>query len=268
MTVEIAKPAIWDVKSYIRPIETIAGGIRAWTHLAELRPPNEPPCRGYVKHFPVGYHRGLLNEWLGHIIMQALGVPQPRAALMQAPVMALEGAPLAWAFVSCQPVPRFEGTPAQIYSLNDPGQHKALVQRLFSCKALPLLIAADQVIKNADRHLGNLVFTGKQSIVAIDHSDILGGPTWAISEHWFTQVWAKSRLIEEIAPISTLKTSTIAAILACAELASERIFQIYPALYKALDACTNADVEAALQAIWWRALELRQWFQERLYLLT
>jgi hypothetical protein len=268
MVANVFTPPVWSSSAYIRPIQTVIGGVRAWTHLAELRPPNEPPCRAYVKHFPIGNHRGLLNELIGHTVMHAMGVPQPRAALVQAPVLALPGNPVAWAFASCQPTPRFEGTPVQIYNLADPKKYTELVERLFSCPALPLLIAVDQLVQNADRNLGNLVFTSKSGFVAIDHSDILGGPAWTTDQHWFQQTWAKSRLIEDVVQIHSLKPQLKGAILVSSEQVSQKFFAFQLQLRDALEEGKNSDVQAAMHAVWWRCLDLTSWFKDRLQLLT
>lgn len=268
MTRTFTPPAIWPATAYIRPIQPALGGIRAFTHLADLRQPDGVACRGYVKHYPAHLTRGLFNEWFGYTLMQALGVPQPPCAIMQAPVMAMPGNPLAWAFVSCQPRPRFDGTPVQIYNLKDPNQHAELKKRLFACHALPLLIAADQILKNADRNLGNMVFTGKNNFVAIDHSDILGGPAWTTAETHFTQAWATSRLIEQFETLDTLKPAMVSAIMASAELASEAYFEAQLELAQALNAHQNGDTKAALDMAWWRAVDLRNWFKDKFRLMA
>ena len=138
----IADVAVWPEECYLRPIRKAPDGATGFTHLASLRPPQQPDCRAYVKHFADNAQKGLFNEWFGYIVMRALGVPQPSAAFIRAPAFGLEGAPMGWAFVSCEPSPTFDGTPKQLYNFNDPQQHAQLVQRLFSCTAIPLLIAA------------------------------------------------------------------------------------------------------------------------------
>lgn len=268
MTLSSDALPLWPETSYIRPIENTLGGIRAYTHLADLRPPQGSACRGYVKHFPETHGKGLFNEWFGYIIMRALGVPQPPAAIMLAPVFALPGGPLAWAFVSCQPRPVFEGTPSQIYQLQNPAHHAQLKRRLFACPALPLLIAADQLLKNADRHLGNLVFTGRDQFVAIDHSDILGGPDWRYADTHFSQKWAVSRLIEEFETLTTLPEQARSAILAKAEAISAAYFAGQSALALTLGSVVQSDVRAAMDMVWWRALALCDWFKDKLQLVV
>ena len=266
--VKIEPPPVWDKSTYIRPIQTTVGGLRAFTHLAELRPPGIRPCRAYVKHFAPTAHRCLFNEWFGYTFMQAMGVPQPKAGFVLAPVHALPGAPLQWGFASCQPSPMFEGTPVQLYNLANPEQHKALAKRLLACTAMPLLIAVDQLVKNGDRNMGNLVFTGKTGFVAIDHSDILGGPAWALTDTHFTQRWEICKPIELVAAVADLKNDAKSAILASAQLVSQQLFELQAQFGLALGAHCQTDVSAALAMVWWRALELEKWFKHKLGLMT
>lgn len=265
MTISIKLPAIWDAKQYIRPISVERGGRMAQTHLALLRNEKGQNVRGYVKHYGQHQPRGLFNEWFGYTLLSALGVPQPECAVLPAP---LPGTSLVgWAFVSLQPVPTFQGTPKQIYDLADPKQHQTLIKRLMACPALPLLVAADQLLANADRNMGNLVFTGKQQFVAIDQGGILGGLQWTLADLWFTQKWALSIPIEVLTPIDSLSLTQKNSIYAAAELVEQAFFELQHELGTALGADHHTEVHAAMQAVWWRALMLAQWFRNRLDLL-
>ncbi len=230
---------------------------------------SDPPCaaaqRGYVKHYSTEQPRGLLNEWLGYTLQAALGVPQPESAILPAPLPAT--GQTGWAFVSLQPVPTFQGTPKQLYNLADPKQHQALIKRLMACPALPLLVAADQLLANDDRNMGNLVFTGKQQFVAIDQGSILGGLNWELADLWFTPQWARSRPIEDLTPIDSLSLAQKNAIFAAAELVEQAYFDQQTALHAALGSPNNTEVHTAMHAIWWRALTLTQWFKNRLDLM-
>lgn len=267
MTSPIKTPETWKSEQYIRPIELTTGGIRAWTHLAALKRPDGTSCRGYVKHFPSNYTKALLNEWMGYTIMHRMGVPQPPAAIMPAPAQALPGAPLAWAFVSCQPSPTFDGTPAQLYDIRDPAKYAALIKRIFSCHALPLLIACDQLLKNNDRNLGNLVFTGKSSFVAIDHSDVFGGPSWEAKDTHFKQEWSRSKLIEDLMAIQTVPANIKSAIVASAELVAEAYIDAQRELALALNSGAESDVKSALDMVWWRTLPIQEWFKEKFLMI-
>jgi hypothetical protein len=267
-TPALKRPEVWTAAQYIRPISAEGGGIRAATHLAEVRSPLGVPLRAYVKHFPINTPRALFNEVFGHVVMAALGVPQPQAAVMPAPIDVLPQKPWGWAFVSCEPRPTFEGTPKQIYNFTEPTEYAQLVQRLFSCPALPVLIAADQILKNADRNIGNLVLTGKSSFVAIDNGEILGGGAWQLGDLWFPQEWVTSKLIEELVPIHSLPGDVRNALYASAQEVSDRFFEVQSELRAALDCGSSIEADAALDAVWWRCLPVAEWFRQRLQLIA
>ena len=257
-------PAIWPPSSYIRPIKAEHGGQRAYTHFAELRDPDGKPCRGYVKHFPANFHRALFNEWFGYTVLSSLGVPQPACAIMQAPVLNDPAGIVAWAFVSCEPRPAFEGTPKELYNSKDAEQLKALTRRLFNCPSLPLMIAADQLLMNDDRNLGNLVFTSKSAFVAIDHADILGGASWVDNPLLKPTNWATSKLIEKLVDINDLSPNLKSSLVASAEIVQESFYLMQTDLKAALECSANGESSIAMDAVWWRCAEISQWFKLRL----
>lgn len=260
---------VWPDNAYLRPIAVATGGLRAYTHLANVHPPGGTPCRAYIKHFPEAATKGLFNEWFGYTLMRAMGVPQPAAAIMRAPVFGHPDSVMAWAFVSCEATPTYDGTPKQRYNIDDPKQHAQLVKRLFDCDQIPLLIAADQMLMNDDRNLGNLVFTGKKSFVAIDHGCILGGDAWQSADLWFTAKWVNSKLLSDrLVPIANHSPTLRSSVCACAELVSEQYFAVQTELRLALESAQNPDVCLALDAVWWRCLPIAQWFKSRLRLLV
>ena len=257
-------PQIWPSTCYVRKIQQQHGGIRAFTHLAQLVSPTGEPCRGYVKHFPASAPRGLFNEWFGYTAMSALSVPQPACAFMEVPIDGVA----AWAFVSLQPTPTFEGTPKEQYNVSDVDQLTTLIKRLLDCHDLPRLIAADQLVMNGDRNLGNLVFTGKRSFVAIDHSDILGGHDWELENLLKTTTWSRSKIIEDLIGIKNLRPSTCGALVAAAEIVQQAYFDTQIELKMALNVGTSRDAEIAIDALWWRCLKIDSWFRNRLKLLA
>jgi hypothetical protein len=267
-TPTLKRPQVWTAAQYVRSIRQEAGGARAATHLAEVRSPLGVALRAYVKHFPDNTPRGMFNEVFGHVVMSVLGVPQPEVAVMPAPIDMLPAKPWAWAFVSCEPRPTFEGTPKQIYNYLDPEQHAKLVQRLFACPALPILIAADQLLKNGDRNIGNLVLTGKSSFVAIDHGEILGGGNWQLGDMWFAQQWVPSKLIENLVPVDSLKPEMRSALYASAQLVADKFFETQNELRVALECGSSVDAAGAMDAVWWRCLPIAEWFRERLKLVA
>jgi hypothetical protein len=263
----IQTPPVWDSSCYIRPIALQTSGASAVTHLAQLCAPDGKLCRGYVKHFYQHSPQGLFNEWFGHTLLSALGIPQPPAAVMCGP-MYDNLAPLAWAFVSCEPTPRFDGTPKEIYNLAIIGQYKHLVARLFACASLPALVAADQLAINADRNIGNIVFTGDNSFVAIDHMDILGGSCWTAHSLQAPPAWVESKLIERLVTPVQLSPAMRNTVYAAAQVVQEQYKAIDLAFKEALKYSDGNDVATAIDAIALRCDPMTDWFKEKLNLLT
>lgn len=256
-------PAVLAQENYLRLVQIQDGGVRALTHLALVRGANGKPQRAYVKHFPDVAPRSLFNEWFGYIFMSAMGVPQPEAAVMLAPVP--EQSHLAWAFVSFEPLPRNNGTPKEIYNLANQEHIHLMAARLLACDHFGLLNAADQLCINGDRNLGNLVFTGQRSFVAIDHSDILGGYDWKLDSLLRPTTWAQAKLIELCQAVKTLQPSQSNALIAAADVAIEALYDQWQPLRTALQDSPEACV--ALNAVWWRSLCVAQWYRERLHSL-
>lgn len=265
MTVKI--PPTWEPTHYARFIRLENSGQQAITHLATLKPPNGTPCRAYVKHYPEHYHRGLFNEWFGYIILSTLGVPQPPAAILPAPVPGTRD--LAWAFCSMEPRPTFEGSAKYIYNIANPAQYNALIKRLFEdCEhLLPGLIAADQLLLHADRNIGNIVFTGKRSFVAIDAGGVLGGPNCPPEQLLYPAGWVRSKLIEDLIPLAKIKPKLGNALIAAAQVAAEQFYAHHGELTKALNYRENRDVTICFDALWWRTLNLERLFRIQLNIL-
>lgn len=267
-----AVPPIWPNTAYVRPLSLMDGGRRAATHRATLRPPGQrDTVRGYVKHFFPNAPRGLVNEVIGWSINRLLGVPQAPAALMPAPTWG--GLTEALAFVSLEARPTFEGRACELYDITVPAQRAALTARLRQCNNLPLLVAADQLHANGDRHLGNLGFTGKHSFAVFDQSDILGGCDWSPHHLLKPTPWAHHHLIGDAGPNATmlpfalldsgLKSQLVNAV----QLALRRFYEGQAGLREALMTGHNDDTRLGMDAIFWRSLTLEAQFRQRLNLL-
>lgn len=263
----VATPPTWSAENYHSFVRLETSGQQAITHLALLKKPDGGLCRAYVKHYPVEFGRGLFNEWFGHTVFSALGIPQPPAAVMPAPVPGTDT--VAWAFCSLEPTPRFEGTAKFIYDLQKPGQYPALVKRLFEdCShLLPGLIAADQLLIHPDRNIGNIAFTGKSSFVAIDAGGILGGADCHPSNLLRPAGWVRSKLIEDLIDIATIKPKTGNALIAAAQCVTERFHERHAEIAQALDYPGHNEVAVCFDAVWWRTLELEDLFRSKLGIL-
>jgi hypothetical protein len=267
----IATPPVWDVSCYLRPIKAQGGGNMAHTHLAQLRSPDGVICRAYIKHYTEQSPRGLFNEWFGHTLLGAIGIPLPAAAVMLAPRFDALDSPAQWAFVSCEPTPRCDGTPKERYNLHSYEHLEHLRERLFLCDMLPALIAADQLIINGDRNMGNLVFTGAHTFVAIDHGEILGGSNWTFEGLQSTPVWATSKIIESLTRIEHISRNDRSRIYAAAQVMQERYTQLNHELKNYLNGGKDEphpETAAAIAAIDMRGEPMIDWFRRILNLLA
>lgn len=256
-------PVVLPQEHYLRLIKIQDGGIRALTHLAMVRSASGKPQRAYVKQFPHIAPRSLFNEWFGYIFMSAVGVPQPEAGVLLAPVPGQER--LAWAFVSFEPMPHSEGTPKEIYDISSAAHFKIMTARLLACHSFALLNAADQLCINGDRNIGNLVFTGPRSFVAIDHSDILGGYEWNRDSLLRPTTWASAKLVELCQAVQPLTATQRDALVAAADVAIEALYLHWLPLREALQ--NDSDAYTALDAVWWRSLSVAHWYRDKLQLL-
>lgn len=233
------------------------------THQAIILNAAKEECRAFVKHFPIDQPRSMFNEWFGYCLMAALGVPQPATAIMPAPRLGAPGI-LEWAFVSFMPKPVCEGTPKEIYNLNDATHFKAIADRLMQCHAFAGMVAADQLCMNDDRNIGNIVFTGAKSFVVIDHNQILGGNSWQRDDLLKPTEWVRSVPIELCSQFSTIHKGTANALVASAEVTAEALWTCFTELQNALTQSNPADANLALNAVWWRSLQLADWFKQKL----
>lgn len=234
------------------------------THLAVIADESKNQCQAFVKHFPASKPKGLFNEWFGYTMMSVLGIPQPHAALMPAPRWGSSDA--LWAFVSFMPTPTCEGTPKALYNWNNYTDIMALAERLMKCPAFPAMIAADQLCMNADRNMGNLVFTGKNSFVVIDHSEVLGGNSWHVDDLLKPTSWVESKPMKMCAALSGISKPLSSSIYASAEVAAEKLWERFDELHTELTANDQRDTKIALDAVWWRSLSLAAWFKNELQL--
>jgi len=261
----VKTPEQWHLNRYRRFIRLEGDGRRAITHLAEVVDSAGDLCAAYVKHYGPHTPRGLFNEWFGHTLLNALQIAQPAAAIMPAP-NPVTGR-VEWAFVSLVPRPKYEGSAKQMYNIRDRDQYKALVKRLFNeCEQLlPGLIAADQLLINTDRNIGNLLFVSKGRFLVIDCGEILGGASSDASCLMFPQGWARSVLIEDLVPLSTLKTGLKNAIIAAGQLLIDKFYDEQSAIMAAISYPENRETYLPFEAVWWRTLELDSLFGDKFY---
>lgn len=144
------------------------------------------PRRVYVKMYPPD-NRGLVNEVIGYLLAEALGlcVP-PQAAVALVPRDALPAVPF-W-------VPRGQGAVAWCtadlaapslkvaYRLDPESPLAPVVKELCKADTTPALVAFDDWLANIDRNLGNLLRLAKGRYCVIDHGRALTGPHWRVAD--------------------------------------------------------------------------------------
>lgn len=139
--------------------------------------------RVYVKLYAPDT-RGLINEIIGHLLAEALGlcVP-PRAAVALIPRDALPAVPpwvphgqsaVAWCTEDLA-APSLKVA----YRLDPAAPPLApLIKELCTADTTRALVAFDDWIANVDRNLGNLLRLAKGRYCVIDHGHALTGPHW------------------------------------------------------------------------------------------
>lgn len=260
-------PPLLQQNAYLGPVPGAelrppGGGTRN-THLALIRY-ESGTRRAYIKHFPDDEPFGLFNEALACTILTGLGVPCAAGAVIYAPVMG--AGPIRPAFASLETTAKFEGTAKQIYYAQAAGIVE-ITRRFHACGAFASIVAADQLLANSDRNLGNIAFVGPHSLEIFDHDAILGGPCLPMERLYEPLGWARSKLIEDLNPIHTLPKTVKTSIMAAAEVLLERFYQIQPDFRDAIQVKADRRSCASADAIWWRSLDLVDWFRQRLGLL-
>lgn len=166
-------------------LEHVEGGIDASTHRALIAFNAQATLTEvHAKIYWKGRTpRGLVNEVIGHILATAAGLPvAPRAAVLlcSTATLALHYPDTDWSHAGdtyplwC--VETIQGTsPAQLYRAGGLDViHKDLMRWPEAAGAL----AFDTWVANVDRHLGNLIRTGKSRYALIDHGRVCTGPAW------------------------------------------------------------------------------------------
>lgn len=163
-------------------------------HVARYRLDKNTSVEAYTKIYPSdnGRNRGLINEITGYLICSALGIPQPETAFVaMIPVRYLAGTDEASPLIRqlaqqrieypafC--TKRLEGKSAawRLPSLELP----TLMEDVKAWEELPSTLALDDTIANVDRHLNNLIRTGKKSFAVIDNGILATTPESGV-HHW------------------------------------------------------------------------------------
>lgn len=152
--------SVFDLHEPIVPIDDGKGVVQAWAGNGELFPVFVKPCRSYQ----------LVREVLCNLLANALGLPVPRAVLLD---------------VSSSPEGRhlleLHGEGKFAFGVERRGVDLRQVLRrnrrtedmLLDWPLLPRAIAFDEWVGNEDRTAGNLLFEGRGRYLLIDHEQAL-----------------------------------------------------------------------------------------------
>ncbi|WP_339349883.1 hypothetical protein [uncultured Alteromonas sp.] len=158
-------------------------GQMATTYACRVRWDENTESKAFVKRFSNNDLLGICNEITGYLIAKASELPVPRYAGLintkdgQFPQSSV---PLYdWAFV----VSNLPGnTPGSFYNLDDITRCKSLMNLVAGWNKVSDVIAFDDWVANEDRHLGNIMVTGRNNIHIFDHSNLPMELNWTASQ--------------------------------------------------------------------------------------
>jgi len=197
---------MWLDGSYVAPLRPIAGGIRAHTHLAQVRLGTRLET-AYVKAFAAVHERWLFNELAGSLLASRAGIGAPPGGLLWVPVPVLQGLFPGSSFGSFQGMtPCYASAPVDNgYGLAAVGLAAAtgqvrdeIAKHLLAWPGFAACVAFDAWVANVDRHADNLLLAGGGRIVPIDHSDCFGGPCQQDDDFTRPHAWFRNRLLEDL----------------------------------------------------------------------
>lgn len=197
---------MWLDGSYVSPMRVISTGIRAKTHLAQVRLGTEL-ATAYVKAFEIGQDRLLFNETAGHLLARRAAIGVPPGGLLWVPLIALQAVFPSAVFAhhngnvpcfACAPVVQGHGLAA--IGLGDAagGLLDVMRKHLTAWPGFAGCVAFDEWVANVDRHVNNLLLGAGGRLVPIDHSDCFGGVEMQDRNFTGAVAWYANRLLEDL----------------------------------------------------------------------
>ncbi len=179
---------------YIAPLQYASDGMMAATHLANVKWIDGKPSRFYVKVYPKGHTRGLVNEITGYLLAHAAGLPQPKkVAVIQIPKEVIKenftgefvfSGDFAWGWASEE----CGTTPNTYLKIEDLIGYERCLDDLKRWDQLPTLLAFDDWVANQDRNTGNITIKYSNKFHIIDHGNV------PVSECWTQECLDKNRV--------------------------------------------------------------------------
>ena len=266
MTKTIRLPIDLGQEGYVRFVRKVDGGLLATTILAQVNYQGELR-RAYLKIYNLSEQpKSVWNEVLGYLFAQAMDIPSPPVFFVDVPPQDVIAS--GCGFVPTQIAVRAVATlEAHDPNVATDGAAKTLFEagsvdlsqirrRLLSSPAGRALVAFDEVVGNPDRNIGNIVFSWKHGVVAIDHGCILTGPWWTSQSLNSTHDYPNKAF--NVVNDKPLRDSEKSALQAAAEVMLETYYEAMLPLQKAMGYRTNIETTAAFDFVWWRAQRLTQ----------
>jgi hypothetical protein len=260
-TIEL--PIDLGASGYVRFVGRVSEGHLATTFLA-LVSYRGSIRRAYIKLYDHAEQpRAVLNEVLGYLYSQAMDMPSPPVFFVEVPAfdvvasgfrMSSAGAVRAVGTLEAhEPKMAGEGTAKTLYAPNAMTQIKS---RLIASPAGRTLMSFDEALGNADRNTGNIVFSRKHGVVAIDHGCILTGPIW--SRLTLNASFDQRNIVFDILDQTPIGESDKSALLAAGQVMLETYYERLAELMTALSHPADSDLVAAFDFVWWKALRLNE----------
>lgn len=254
---------------YIRPLEVVASGCRAVTHRALFSGNRHV----FVKAYPAEAGRSLFNDVIGYIMAKHAGVTQPDAGIILLPrslfdpsinLVDANGYVECFTSVACADLSGRVCGNLFAFLGSDYSNIKPILEKW---PGFAKLVAFDTWVSNIDRNVGNLLYVGADQLIPIDHSDVLTGPNWQLSDLVALEDdWTTNRLIDEIWPWKELSGALRSAILASAERFDAAYANARVDLYELLS--SNADHHRAHHYLWKRSSLSKSLLATRMSMLT
>lgn len=264
MTNIIELPVDLGAQGYVRFVKKVSEGRLATTFLA-LVSYGGSIRRAYIKLYDHSTQpKAVLNEVLGYLYAQAMGMPSPPVFFVEIPAFDIVASGFLPSSVgplramgtleAHDPGVVGEGTAKTLYSPSfDLPQIK---HRLMSSPAGRTLMSFDEAVGNPDRNIGNIVFSRKHGVVAIDHGCILTGPTW--TAFTLNSTFNQRNLVFDIVDKTPIVASEKNALLAAAQVMLETYYERLNELVTVLHHPADSELVAAFDFVWWKALRLNE----------
>lgn len=260
----IKLPVDLGPQGYVRFVRKVTEGCLAATFLAQVVYEGELR-RAYIKIYDQATQpKAIINEVLGYLCAQALGLPSPPVFFVEVPPsdVVASGLPMPTSATRAvatleahNPAVAGEGSAKTFFEAGSIDL-SYIKQRLLSSPAGRTLIAFDEAIGNGDRNIGNIVFSWKHGVVAIDHGCILTGHSWSVCS-LNSSVDGKN-IAFDIVNHTPIGNSDKGAVFVAAQVMLEAYYAAMSELKIAMAYPSDSELSAAFDFVWWKVQRLEK----------